>query len=413
SHIASIIEAQYHVRVGERTIKTRLSGGISKRDSTATTDSSLHGRIKELFFERCLSDAEILRTVRYEGYTVSARALRRIRTEQGLVRRTDESSERQLQDDIATNHLLEAYNEGTIQGYGRELLFAHMRGELLIIPRYRQHNIYRTAAPEAIQQRKNDMQRSRGSYMNPGPDHFWSVDGYMKLEPYGIRIHAAIDAYTRYIIWVYIGIDTRTSVSVVGQYIVAVHERKIICNKIRSDHGSETSLPAKAQAYEPEIEATECCIFGSSTANQRIEARWAQLSKSSLFRYHSYFKALMEVGDSSRDMIPDQNALYAVYMPMLRTQVSSYVGTWNQHIIRKQPQRPYVVFEALRWRQVGFDPEKPPAVRPDEAATPFRTIYLGLRERLIVHMRSYAKPELTLSEAPTGAFDWLEPQGSE
>lgn len=139
ARIASIIEARYHVRVRERTIKTRLSGwGVSKRDHTATTDSSLHSRIKELFLERCLSDAEILRTVREEGYTVSARTLRRIRTEQGLVRRTDDSSERQLQDDIATKHLLEAYNEGTIQGYRRELLCAHMRGERLSQGLYRE-----------------------------------------------------------------------------------------------------------------------------------------------------------------------------------------------------------------------------------------------------------------------------------
>ncbi|GLA56245.1 hypothetical protein AnigIFM63604_006246 [Aspergillus niger] len=467
AHIASIIEAQHHVRVGERTIKTRLSGwGVSKRDRTATTDSSLHSRIKELFFERCLSDAEILRTVRNEGYTVSARTLRRIRMEQGLVRRTDDSSERQLQDDIATKHLLEAYNEGTIQGYGRELLFAHMRGERLIIPRYRLHTIYRTIAPEAIQQRKNDMQRSRGSYMVPGPDHIWSVDGYMKLDPYGIQIYAAIDAYSRYIIWVYVGIDTRTSVSVARQYLDTVQERKIMCNKIRSDHGSETSLLAQAhyelrKAYEPRIKATECYIFGPSTANQRIEAWWAQLSKSLLYRYRNYFKDLIELGDFSRDMIPDQIALYAVYMPILRTQVSSYVRTWNQHIIRKQPERPYVISgrpymnyfhpehtvnhgllvheetlqqlrdsvqgwdmaeylpaETLEWCQeillgLGFDPEKPPSVRPDEAEAPFRTIYLGLRERAIIHMQSGAKPSLRLSEKPTGAFDWIKQQGSE
>ncbi|GAA93201.1 hypothetical protein AKAW_11313 [Aspergillus luchuensis IFO 4308] len=424
ARIASIIEARYHVRVGERTIKTRLSGwGVSKRDRTATTDSSLHSRIKELFFERCLSDAEILRTVRAEGYTVSSRTLRRIRTEQGLVRRTDDSTERQLHDDIATKHLLEAYNEGTIQGYGRELLFAHMRGEYLIIPRYRLHDIYRTIAPEAIQQRKNDMQRSRGSYIVPGPDMIWSVDGYMKLDPYGIQIYAAIDANSRYIIWIYIGIDTRTSVSVVRQYLDTIHERKIICNQIRSDHGSETSLLAKAhcylrRAYEPEIEATQCYIFGSSTANQRIESWWAQLSKSLLFRYRNYFKALIEVGDFSKDVIPDQIALYAVYMPILRTQVSSYVHTWNQHSIRKQRERPHVVSETLEWCQgillgLGFDPEKPPPVRPDEAEAPFRTIYLGLRERVITHMRSDTKPDLTLSEAPTGAFDWIEQQESE
>lgn len=126
--------------------------------------------------------------------------------------------------------------------------------------------------------------------MVPGPDHIWSVDGYMKLDPYGIQIYAAIDAYSRYIIWVYVGIDTRTSVSVARQYLDTVQERKIMCNKIRSDHGSETSLLAQAhyelrKAYEPRIKATECYIFGPSTANQRIEAWWAQLSKSLLYRY--------------------------------------------------------------------------------------------------------------------------------
>ncbi|PWY62025.1 hypothetical protein BO83DRAFT_460335 [Aspergillus eucalypticola CBS 122712] len=400
SDIASYIEATYRVRVRERTIKDRLSvWGVSKCDCTATTDSSLHSRIKELFFERCLSDAEIL---------FSARTLRRICTEQGLVRRTDDSS------------------------YGRELLFAYMRGERLIIPRYRLYNIYRMIAPEAIQQRKNDMQRSRGSYVVPGPDHIWSVDGYMKLDP------------------------------VVRQYLDTVHERKIICNKIRSDYGSETSLLAKAhcylrRAYEPEIEVTRCYIFGSSTVNQRIEAWWAQLSKSLLFRY----RVLIEVGDFSKDMIPDQITLYAVYMPILRTQVSSYVHTWNQHSIRKQRERPHVISgrpfmnyyhpehtinhgllvheeslqqlrnsvqgwdmteylpaETLEWCQgillgLGFDPEKPPPVHPDEAEAPFHTIYLGLRERVITHIRSGAKPDLTLSEAPTGAFDWIEQQGSE
>lgn len=62
---------------------------------------------------------------------------------------------------------------------------------------------------------------------------------------------------------------------------------------------------------------------------------------------------------------------------------------------------------------LGFDPEKPPPVCPDEAEAPFRMIYLGLRKRVITHIRSGAKPDLTLSEAPTGAFDWIEQQGSE
>ncbi|RAL05267.1 uncharacterized protein BO80DRAFT_451642 [Aspergillus ibericus CBS 121593] len=374
SDIASIIQEKHHIKVRERTIWSRLSSwGISKRDRTATTNSSLHDRLEELFYQQCLSDLELLRALHEEGYT------------RGLVRRTDDPG-----------HLLKVYNEGTIQGYGRELLFTYMRGEYLFIPRQRLFNVYRTIAPLAVQQRKNDMQRQRGSYIVPGPDHVWSVDGYMKLEPY---------------------------VSVVRQYLDTIQQRKIICNKIRSDHGSETSILAEAhhylrKMYEPEIQPEQCYIFGTSTANQRIESWWSQLSRSFLFRYRNYFRALLEKGDFSKDLIPDQIALYAVYMPILRSQIPSYVQSWNHHNIRKQPERPYIISaETLQWcqtilRGMGFDPEKPPPVPSKEAEeAPFRTIYLGLRQQVIMHMKSHAKPFLGLSKTPTGAFDWIRQQG--
>ena len=44
----------------------------------------------------------------------------------------------------------------------------------------------------------------------------------MKLQPYGIEVYAAIDAYSRYIIWIYVGISARTQVSVVRQYLDTV-----------------------------------------------------------------------------------------------------------------------------------------------------------------------------------------------
>lgn len=44
----------------------------------------------------------------------------------------------------------------------------------------------------------------------------------MKLSLYGIEIYAAIDGYSRYILWVYIGISTRTAISVYKQYINVV-----------------------------------------------------------------------------------------------------------------------------------------------------------------------------------------------
>ena len=74
---------------------------------------------------------------------------------------------------------------------------------------------YRTVFPDAVKRRRADLQRKRGEYIVPRPNWLWLVDSYLKLEPYGIEIYAAIDAYSRYIIWIYCGITARTGVSVV------------------------------------------------------------------------------------------------------------------------------------------------------------------------------------------------------
>jgi hypothetical protein len=49
-----------------------------------------------------------------------------------------------------------------------------------------------------------DKNRRKGEYIVPGPDYIWSIDGYEKLSPFGFKIYVAIDAYFRYIIWIYV-----------------------------------------------------------------------------------------------------------------------------------------------------------------------------------------------------------------
>jgi hypothetical protein len=49
--------------------------------------------------------------------------------------------------------------------------------------------------------------KPRGEYIVEGPNAVWSVDGYEKLANWGIQIYAAIDAYSRYIIWFYVGME--------------------------------------------------------------------------------------------------------------------------------------------------------------------------------------------------------------
>ena len=150
--------------------------------------------------------------------------------------------------------------------------------------------------PEGVLARTKDMQRHRGEYIVPGPNYIWSLDGYCKLDQYGFEIYAAIDAYSRYIVWVYVGISARTSISILRQYLDTVHDLQVMPKIIRSDRGVETPLCANAHfelrkkssddtTQSSMLSFDDCYFYGTSTANQRIEAWWGQLSKGSIFRW--------------------------------------------------------------------------------------------------------------------------------
>ncbi|EEH22948.2 hypothetical protein PABG_05159 [Paracoccidioides brasiliensis Pb03] len=91
--------------------------------------------------------------------------------------------------------------------------------------------------------------------------------------------YAAIDAYSRYIVWIYIGITNRTAVSVLRQFLDVLQATSTFPQIIRSDRGTETSMIAAAQlklhqATDSNTSLNECYRFGTSTLNQRIESWW-------------------------------------------------------------------------------------------------------------------------------------------
>ena len=138
-----------------------------------------------------------------------------------------------------------------------------------------------------------------------GPNQVWSVDGYMKLESFGIEIYGGIDAYSRYITWFYVGTSARTEVSVYRQYVDIVGDTTIMPAIIRSDRGSETPLMTQAhfelRCREYQLRTNhlsveerqnifkKCYYYGTSTSNQRIEAWWGQLSKGQIYRWRISF----------------------------------------------------------------------------------------------------------------------------
>jgi hypothetical protein len=110
------------------------------------------------------------------------------------------------------------------------------------------------------------------------------------MQFFGIEVYAGIDAYSRYITWIYVGITNRTAISVLRQYLDMLEDQKVMPHKLRSDRGTETPLVAAAhhalrENLEPNIQFADCYWFGTSTANQRIESWWGQLTKSLLYQW--------------------------------------------------------------------------------------------------------------------------------
>ena len=156
--------------------------------------------------------------------------------------------------------------------------------------RDRLFRVYKDINPAAVERRRNDLQRHRGEYIVPGPNFIWSIDGYDKLKPYGIEIYAGMDAFSRNIVWSYVGISNSTQVSCVRQYLEAINELEIQPCFVRSDRGTETGMLAAAhfqlrRGENPDLSFEECWIYGTSTSNQRIEAWWQQLSQSLIWQW--------------------------------------------------------------------------------------------------------------------------------
>jgi hypothetical protein len=109
------------------------------------------------------------------------------------------------------------------------------------------------------------------------------MDGYYKLENWGIQIYAAIDVYSRYVIWYYVGISACSAVSVLGQYLSTLSSTGVLPRKLRTDRGAETLIAADSyfllsQAVRPPINSTPLSFrdtfrFGTSKQNSFIE-RW-------------------------------------------------------------------------------------------------------------------------------------------
>ena len=124
--IVELLRSSYDKMVALRTIQRRLKDwGITKR-TRAENIAALRARIAYMFCILGFTDIEMLHALKEEGHQIKKTSLVRIRREQRLWRRLSVFDRAALEEQLR-EAIQEELDKGSIEGYGRGLLYTHFR----------------------------------------------------------------------------------------------------------------------------------------------------------------------------------------------------------------------------------------------------------------------------------------------
>jgi hypothetical protein len=150
------------------------------------------------------------------GLISSPRQLRNIRDVLGLVRKTTIPSEEL--------DLLIASKKGHIAALmGIRRLMYHLRNEGLWVSRNAVWTSLAAVDGSGLQARRRQ-RLVRRQFHSIGPNDVWSCDGYDKLKRYGFPIHGCVDVWSRYLLWLRVGVSNNDPRFPLAYYLDAIEE---------------------------------------------------------------------------------------------------------------------------------------------------------------------------------------------
>jgi len=300
--------SQQGLDISMRTFNRRVvAWGINPRVSTSTEDPDLLEIVNDTYHSTFLSDEAIASAAISQGVATTARQVKRVRLAHGW-RRRDNMAEQQDEQQAETFAIIaEALQEGTIRCYGRQYVRTYLSVHLG--HRARDDDVrdalFHLDPVGTAARRPDTRRRHRGEYIVSGPDFVWSMDGHDKFRNYGIEIYGIIDGYSRRVLSIYVGNSNRTQVSVAKQWLDLVAAYGKRPKFVRTDRGVETLMAADAQysfylqhqrlqglssTQVDTLPFRDCYLYGTSTANIRIESFWNQLQRQQTKPWRVSFK---------------------------------------------------------------------------------------------------------------------------
>lgn len=200
--------------------------------------------------------------------------------------------------------------------------------------------ILRVVDEDGIRKRSRHRLKRR-LYSVPGPNYLWHLDGYDKLKRFGFAIHACVDGFSRFVIWLWVS-TTNNKPQVISYYFLdAVKKFKLLPTIMRSDRGTENTNIDILQMvlrdhHTDEFAGKKSFIKGKSTANERIEKHWGQFKRHTAGFYIKLFK------DMEKNFVLDVSdpihieCLRFSFGHLIRNSAKRATKEWNEHRIRSQ-----------------------------------------------------------------------------
>ena len=164
--------------------------------------------------------------------------------------------------------------------------------------------------------------------------------GYDKLKPYGFPIHGAIDGFSRKILWLELTRSNNKPENAAKFYIECVKGNGGCPLLLRTDCGTENGVMAGMQCYfrqdgEDTFAGEKAHKYGSSPANQRIEAWWSHFRQGRAGWWIDFFKDMVSAGLLDIGNVMQMEALWFCFEAVLQNELDKVKQHWNTHRIRR------------------------------------------------------------------------------
>ncbi len=191
--------------------------------------------------------------------------------------------------------------------------------------------------PAGVEERRGRVLK-RKVYETKGPNEVYHIDGNDKLKKWGFCIHAGVDGFSRKVLWMNVASTNKDPIVIVNYFLDCIRRHRIAPRKIRMDFGTENIYCEDLQVFLTNDE--DSFRYGSSTANQRIEAYWSRLKKFRLHWWIQYFTDMFELGLYKPYLPTHKETLLFCFLPVIQRELNEFVIAWNARTVRQSSSAP-------------------------------------------------------------------------